>query len=565
MRPFASTPLALRVGPPILLSIACATLFALLLMRHPYDGLYGQDSYAYYYQARALWYEMSGQTMPDQLFTAQALRWPVGYLLHLIAGIVIMGGPSGGRLLTLAMTALTPALLYLIIVQLWRGHTRYASVVAGLVGGAVLPLTGTYTRMGLSIMSDVPAVFWMALAIACCLRAWPQDPPPGEQRATNVKSGLAWAFAMGFALGMAVLVRYGSILLATPIAVYLALLRWYSGSWLQLGPDVRKAAMGLAGFALAMLPQVLYYTSPLAVYLPGAVNYSVWLSDWKLSNIFASSYVSADGAASYPQSNIVFYLVEPFWELGEGLIASLYRSAAAGLLSPAYVPALFLGVWALVRVRRWPALGLLLAWWIVPLLFFSGSPYQSHRFVLVYLPALAALIGIGAGVALDWLARLSGRLRPGLSSEARSGVLTAIVLLGVCVGAGLGLVSVNRWIAIHAAWEADEKRVATAVKQAAGPVPERTQPHVVSFNITAAVYHNTGWPMLDFYNHDEQEIARFLSGPEPHVLVLPERNMATQWAGTPSGMRWEWLRRSYEMSLVAQVGEYSVYRLGGGR
>src|SRR5678816_1539029 len=68
---------ALAIG---MLLAWCALLFWYLLARFPYDGLYGQDAYAYYYQALALWREISGQPpAPGALFDAHALRWPLGY------------------------------------------------------------------------------------------------------------------------------------------------------------------------------------------------------------------------------------------------------------------------------------------------------------------------------------------------------------------------------------------------------------------------------------------------------------------------------------------------------
>src|SRR5437773_10993202 len=84
---------------------------AYLLARFPYDGLYGQDSYAYYYQALAFWQELTGQaSFPGQPFTTSGLyHWPIGYHLHLLLGFLIAGvRPAGGRALTLGMTVATP-------------------------------------------------------------------------------------------------------------------------------------------------------------------------------------------------------------------------------------------------------------------------------------------------------------------------------------------------------------------------------------------------------------------------------------------------------------------------
>ena len=162
---------------------ACAALFASLLIRFPYDGLYGQDAYAYYYQALALWREISGQPpAPGALFDAHALRWPLGYHLQLILGYLLSGDAAGGRALTLLLACLAPALLYLILREIRREAPGSRQVIAGLIGGGLLVLTGTYARMGLSVMADVPALFWSLLAVYCALRAWPPRRPRGVSR-----------------------------------------------------------------------------------------------------------------------------------------------------------------------------------------------------------------------------------------------------------------------------------------------------------------------------------------------------------------------------------------------
>ena len=67
-----------RAAPLLAMLVGGGAVPAVLLARYPYAGLYGQDSYTYYYQALALWRDLLGQPpTPDQLFTSQALRWPV--------------------------------------------------------------------------------------------------------------------------------------------------------------------------------------------------------------------------------------------------------------------------------------------------------------------------------------------------------------------------------------------------------------------------------------------------------------------------------------------------------
>src|SRR5215203_4843200 len=242
---------ALQLVPPLVLVVGTRLLFAYLLQRFPYDGFYGVDSYTYYYQARALWREFTG-TAPRgfELFTTDGLQhWPVGYHLQIIAGFLLSGvSPTGGWLLTILFSALCPAVLYLIVQKLFRelrssGFTLFV-VVTGLVAGALLPLNATFTRMGLSLMSDTPACFWTLLSIYFFILAAPL--PQKHSDVLPMPSGrrnVLFAFA-GFALGVAVLIRYGSILLVMPIAVYLLLSAWpaerngklFSGLWERLTP-----------------------------------------------------------------------------------------------------------------------------------------------------------------------------------------------------------------------------------------------------------------------------------------------------------------------------------------
>ena len=381
---------AWRVAPLLGLLAGSGAVLAVLLARYRYNGLYGQDSYTYYYQAQALWWDVIGQAPPpDALFSSQELRWPIGYHLHIMLGFLFGPGPEGGRAITLLMTATAPALVYLLTGAVWRGAPERARAVAGIIAGGTLLLTGTYARFGLSLMADVPALWWNVLAFYCFLRAWPPDAPDPPSA-----SRLRWAVAGGVALGVGVLVRYGSAMLVVPLLVYLAV-RWWSR---RARPEAARQAAGPLGWAglgvvVGLLPQALYDLTHAT-----GEGYSRFLSDWDPGNLFRTTLVSADGTATFNQTPFYFYLISPLW------------NAPTGFLSFGYLPALALGLAALLRARQWAVLSLLGSWWLVPALFFSGTPYQAHRFTLAFLPALTILIGIGgAGRSRGWCAPGAGR------------------------------------------------------------------------------------------------------------------------------------------------------------
>jgi len=522
------------------LLIGCAALFAYLLRRFPYDGLYGQDAYAYYYQALALWQQLTGTPpAPNQLFGPDGLyHWPIGYHLQLMLGLLAGAGPGGGRALTLILAVGAPGVVYLLTGRLWPQAAAPVRAGAGLIAGLVLVLTGIYARMGLSLMSDVPTLFWSTLACYCGLRAWPPDAgAPARGRAPQ----LAWPIGAGGALGLAVLTRYSAGLLLGPLLLY-GVLRGTAAQRPAIRTGVPDRALWWAAgaFLAALVPQAAY-----ALTHPVGAAYADWLAGWNLGNLWSGTLTGADGSTTVLQPNVAFYVLSPLVD------------SAAGFLSWGTLPALILGLGVLVRQRQWPALGLLVTWWLLPALFFAGTPYQAHRFVLAYLPALAVPIGIGAATAAAALVR---GLRHSCGARRGAATLAAgLIWLGLAGGLWQDQQAVRSWAATQATWQAQEQQVVTLARRAAGGATLGAPPRAVTFAITAALYHYTGWPLLELFTHDEAAIARFLAAPGPRLVVLPTSQLATQWAGTPLAARWQWLAQHYTLRPQGTSGPYTVY------
>jgi hypothetical protein len=230
-------------------------------------------------------------------------------------------------------------------------------------------------------------------------------------------------------------------------------------------------------------------------------------------------------------------------------------------LSLAYLPALALGLATLLRGRRWAVAGLLVSWWLGPVLFFSGTPYQAHRFALAFLPALTILIGIGGAGAVEALLSLA---RQGWSlRRVGVGLVALAIVLGVGLGLWQGQQATRTWVATHAGFQAAEQRLATLVEATAQATGQPGTPRVVCFGTTPALYYYTRWPILDLYNDDEVRIAAFFQAPGPRLVVVPETSLATQWAGTPSNARWIWLRAHYPLRLAGREGDFAVYTVDG--
>jgi hypothetical protein len=518
--------------PPLALIALGVAAVAYLLARHPYDGMYGQDTYGYYGQALAWWREMRGDPQPEFAFySSQAFRWPVGYHLHIILGFLLGGaGTWGGWVLNMAMVVMCPVLVYVLVHGLFPVLPRATRVGAGIIAGGLLMVSGTYLRFGLSLMADVPTLFWGLLGYNAALRVWSPSGAPKPERAV-------WALAAGVALGLAVLNRYGALLLLPPLFPYM-LLRWNVNERKRpLAPTLRAAGIVLAGFVIALLPQALY----LATHQAGA-GYSAFIDDWSPANIFASTLSSTDGTLSYGMPMLAFFLLVPL------------VSAEAGLLSFYLLPAFIAGLAYLAKSKAWPALAFLLTWWLGAVLLYSGTPYQAHRFIILYLPALTIPVGFGTAYAVQSL------LGAGKPTTGRVLQISAILLLLFSlVGLFHSWRWAERWMETHASFKRDEEVLLRAARSIL--IPGET-PRVVAFGQTAAIHHYTGWPALDIYNHDREALAEFLAWGGTRLIVVPEESLRTQWAETPTGERWEWLQASYPLTRQGRAGQYSVYLVG---
>ncbi len=555
-----------RIAPPLLLVGGTLLFFAYLLRRFPYEGLYGVDSFAYYYQARALWEEVTNAPLRAyELFTADGLQhWPIGYHLHIMLGFLLWGvSPTGGRIITIGLAALCPALVYLIVHRLLAGlpvggGQRLAVVVAGLVAGGLLPLNATFTRMSLSLMSDAPTCLWSLLAIYLFMRGAPlgRDSIRGEDAGANSHKG---TFALaGLALGIAVLTRYGTLLLAGPIVAYLLLAGIASGGgridlrvvWKRLSP----ALWAIPTFLLALVPQALYLLTHDAG--TGAGDF---LGSFNIANIFASTTVSPDGTSSFDYPMIVFYLLNPLWNVQSGFY-SLFM-----------IPVLILGMAFLYVHNLRREFVFLVIWWAFPAIVYSTTPYQAHRFAMIYFPAITTLIGCGVGYAVAALvgstSSLNARFSTGnlryLSLNKRIIPVAGVVVV-ILFGAGLlqGWATVRDWVATHASWQEEDRRTVNLIEQTvASEVGVAGSPRVVTLGFSAPLYHYTQWHVVELYSTepDTEALATFLSESGPHIAVVPEESLATQWYNTPTGEDWRWLESHYTLDRKGAEGGYTIF------
>jgi 4-amino-4-deoxy-L-arabinose transferase-like glycosyltransferase len=311
-------------------------LFAVnVLVRLPltvgFDGLYGQDAYAYF--------DFAQEIVEGRANTS--FHWPLGYPALLAGGFALFGiSAQVGQAINVITGALLAPLVYILARQV--NLSAFSAFVAALL----MTLCGQAVQSSIVVMSDVPALFWAVLSAVTLMHYLRTEKP----------------IYLGFAamlLALASITRWIYLALAVPWAL-VVLIEWRSQiRW-------RHTIIAACAVAVIFIPQILYNF--------GENPYS-WTT-WALDNAFRREIADTQGRLVYQQINGVFFasfLFDPYY------------------LSPILLPLVILGILGLRKNTR----VLILGWVFAPYVFSIGMPQQNIRFLLTSFPAAVILVGAG--------------------------------------------------------------------------------------------------------------------------------------------------------------------------
>ena len=573
-----------------------------------FDGLYGQDAFAYYYHGVALWRDHSLLYHWPWLPAPIRLYWPYGEPAQLALAFTVAG--AAGTIPALAVSLLaglgTVAALYALTLDIAAPllSVPLARATAALVA-LLLGLSGLAVQASCTIMSDAPALFWGSLSVwlwhgagrcepgvaygsasgrskggdpGCGSAAWPRQ---GSERAQGSRHPLCRAFAAGACLGVAFATRYEYALLVAPL-----ILGWYAH------PAGRRPhlALLLAGLLLVILPQLVIATT-----MPSSLLGNQWVLGWHPSNAWRSTFVSPEGLFSYGGSPGTFYLVGPL--------------LSARSLPPPLAPCAAIGVLSLVAAARGGgarasrarvSLATLAGWWLVPALYLSGVPFESTRYTLILLPPLAILEALGAATTLRWLCVVSqGRsgavhrlhsvvqpLRdtsaaaedrattrprnpwvPRSGSRPRQPIAVAGPLARIAapleilwIGGSLGVAVAQSRTPLQILANGKVADMA-AVRQAVALAPSGA--HIATFGLTLGLYHygdlrQRHLALVDLSAASIPTLRALLGG--PLLVVVDTPNLAAQWAGREPERALRYLSDHGTLHRIRMVGPYTIFR-----
>ena len=473
----------------------------------PFDGLYGQDAFAYFRYAQALGPHLfRGAPLPD-------LYWPIGYPVTVALLLPLTGGgPGAGQIVNAVACAWAAAATALLVRALQRLDGKpwddpWPAVLAGLT----VALSGAVLRSGQVVMADGLGLGAAAGALVCVVRYAKDNRGPWLIGAALL---LAWGTAARWMVGLLVL----------PLCAFLLVHWWAARPHAAASvPRPRRwpwvLAAGLVGLA-ALMPVLVVARS-----VPPSLARHEWLLAWSLRNAFARDFHTPDGHSTYRLPVALFYFVRLGWP---------------DYFFPAHAVFALAGAWSLVRERRWATAMLLLGWPATVCLFLSGIPYENPRFLLPTLPAIGTLCGIG-------LTSLRGRV-----PSRRRTLLSLLVVAALAAGVAFGAREHARLVARKnadrdlVAWTA-ERLTPDAKLLIAGPS--------LAFQYYASI------PARDLLSASTAEIAALVASGSPLFLLADVNELEVQWPGLAPERHFAALSQHPGLAVLGTHPPYTLFRV----
>lgn len=478
-----------------------------------FDGLYGQDAYAYY------GYGVDIKSALHEVRSPAATYWPLGYPILLALSFLALGtSPDTAQILSIALGALSSLLVFRLMFDYTTKHLQwslFSAISTGLVAGLIFTLSGQVLQSSVVVMSDVPAVFWALLSLWSLLQYhWQLD-----------ISHLAWRwiFLTGVALGMAAITRWIFGLLIVPwelacLLIWRGRLKW------------RDLLIALIPFSIIIGLQLLHSRQN-----PTAFYDHQWLQTWDISHANQQDFINADGTFQYEKTQFDYY-------------ADMYRNDTY-LVYPLVI---YLGlgmVGLLSNLRRNIMLIILMSGWVgTTFIFLVGIPYQNIRFALAFFPPLVMVSALGWGYVWQGAKRLP-RLK----------WIVLIVLI-------ISLIKPMH-ISYQTGFEATEtlanrkSKDLKAIEWAKSQISEN-EPVVYSLNLhLMLVVYAPDFTNRQIFYETPETLANRIDPQQPTYILLNNWSIQNQWEGKSPQIALQWLMDNFDVETIGRSGNYYLWRI----
>ncbi|HEY8686377.1 MAG TPA: hypothetical protein VIO57_12290 [Chloroflexota bacterium] len=506
-----------HVGLPIL-ALPTVLLAGWVIVVWKFNGLYGQDPFAYY--------DFGVGPLRHSLLDGaplSAMFWPLGYPILITLTSFVVGPVTGAaQMVNVLAGGATVCFTYLLgrDLLLQAGASPHLSRRAGVLGALLLGVTGRMIESNVLIMADSVALATATLS-AWALVRWCAD--RGERG-----PHIGWLALAATALAWSVITRWGQALLlgAWLVATLPMILsrRRHMVRWRDVGWAILPAIL-ILGVQLWLVFTVR--SDPNVSVLPFAgdlVHVNGAGIGWSLAHLFQHRFVNGDGVQQYPWPNALYY--------AGGAFLLQY-------LTPIFLPAVILGV--IVAAVSYPrSLPLLLSWPAILLVFDAGLAQQNPRYILAALPPVALLAGLGSAVVWE---RLRTPWRP-LGILVMGAALVAVAAIGL---RGVGTLNAERNSDLQVAtWTAAREPVGAAT---------------LTFGLTLTLQHSTHLHVLDLSVLSKSQLQRLAARHAPLYLLVQENAMNGQFAARPPGINYRQLKAAPGLIRLGELHGYTLARV----
>lgn len=489
-----------RTSLPFLV-FGIALLFRLTVLHQiQFDGLYGQDPYAYLDYSIALRSAIEHLQVPPPFF------WPIGYpaLVALLSLLLPMA--IAPQAVSVVSSAVCATITFLLTREILGDRPR--ADLGAVVAALIISSAGQMMVSSLSAMSDATALCAATISGYALARSF--------RGAVFREKSTRWLALAGFSLGFAIMTRWVYAVLV-PVSFF-AISRFGSEHWRGTTKRIAIVAIFLLCALIPQLTVMLFYSSHGVLSNAGDLQ----TVGWNLNNAWQSTISNGDGRFVYSLPIAAFY-AQPF--------------AHPSFIFPLLTPLLLIGMWSLRR-RRFHLV--LLAGWIVGMwIFLSGIAWENPRFSLAFFPPLAILFGVG--------------LHQLLESFPRSGTIAAAFTLGCIV---LTFAWGYRGVENFVNSQRGDLELAT---WANSRLPLNAT--VLSFSITETLKHRTPFNVIELYNESPESIDNILVEHQPIFALVDPDNINSQWKDLAPEVNWSALQRKASLNSIASHPPYMLFAI----
>lgn len=488
-----------RFSIPILIFSIAILLRVWLIYQTQFDGLYGQDPYAYLDYASILRTSLARGELPPPFF------WPLGYTALIALASSIFSSTIAAQAVSVIASALAAVMVYFITreILLDKPNRNAASAIAALI----FANAGQMMVSSVSAMSDAAGVFWSTLAAYALIRSR-HDP---HHR---------WVALSAFALGWAVMTRWVYGLLIPVWVVSVITLSEPSGGIGWAWRTLRiKLLIALVFFLLALSPQLalmLYHATHGIISNTGDLQ----AVSWNLTNAWQSNITNGDGRFAYSVPIAMFYS---------------QAFAHPSFIFPILTPFLFVGARSIRRDQF--ALTLLLGWVAIVWFFLAGIAWENPRFSLAFFPPLAILVGLGMNAAVLALPRFKN-------------LAWAYSIVGLALTLLWGARATDNFVV----QQRPDRALATWTNE---QLPADST--VIAFGITETLKHRTPFRVVEIYNESPESLERILQRQRPIFLLLNTENLDSQWKNMTPEVNFRSIQRDSNLSIVGTQDRYTLF------